>query len=210
VLRPRLKSVRLSEVERALLHFHRQDDIDGAEIPGRYLRYLRGADPRSLLPVLTHNAHDVVALGALLWRLCAHFDAVQQSDDPLDHLQYARIALRARDLARADEFARAAQRGGETQEIGHKAYLVSAAVARLRADWDAVLHALQQALELAGDRVSAAQTHLALSRLLERKFKDLPSAHRHARHTLLAEGPEAHGRRLGRLRRRLERSHDSC
>jgi hypothetical protein len=50
--------------------------------------------------------------------------------------------------------------------------------------------------------------HLALARLYERQLRDLTRAHAHARFTLPAEGPEAHGRRLGRLRRRLLRQLD--
>lgn len=208
VLRPRLPSVRLAEVERALLGFYRQDEIDGAQIPGLYLGYLRGEDPRALLPVLTHNEHDVIALAAILWRLCLHFDAVHHDDDPRDHLAYARVALRARDWGRAHAFAEAAVLGSETAEVAHRAWLVLAAVARQRGDPHAAVAALERVLEVSGDELSLARARLALTRLYEHKLRDLRRAHDHARHTLPAEGPEAQGRRLGRLRRRLERLAD--
>ena len=118
VCKPRMQSVRLCEVERALLGYYREDDIDGALIPGLYLAYLRGADPCTLLPVITHNEQDVVALAAILWRMCAHFSSVQPGDDPRDHLAYARVALRAGDLERAQAFADAAanrQRDGRAR-----------------------------------------------------------------------------------------------
>jgi uncharacterized protein YprB with RNaseH-like and TPR domain len=208
VLKPRMQSVRLTEVEQTLLGFHRQDDIDGAEIPGLYLRYLRGEDPRTLLPVLTHNEHDLVALAAILWRLCAHFAQVEPADDPRDHLAYARVALRAQDLERAHVFAVAAAAGSDTAELTHGALLLSAAVERRRGDPHAAADAWQAALAAARDETAIAQAHLALSRLYERQLKDLRRAHHHARFTLPAEAAEMHGRRLGRLRRRLERLSD--
>jgi uncharacterized protein YprB with RNaseH-like and TPR domain len=205
VLRPRLASVRLCEVERALLGFYREDDVDGAEIPGLYLRYLRGADPRTLLPVLQHNEHDLVALAAVLWRLCAHFASVQREDDPRDHLAYAKLALRAGDLERAHEFAEAAA-AGASAEVAYDALAVVASAARLRGDSQAALLAWRRALHCADDELPAARARLALARLCERKLKDLAQAYQHARFTLPAEGPDAQGRRLGRLVRKLERA----
>ena len=59
VLKPSMGSVRLTEVERELLGFYREDDVDGALIPGLYLSYLRGGDPEPLSGVLEHNRHDL-------------------------------------------------------------------------------------------------------------------------------------------------------
>jgi uncharacterized protein len=205
VLKPRMDSVRLPEVEHALLGHYREDDIPGSMIPGMYLAYLRGADPRTLLPVLTHNEQDVVALAAILFRLCAHFDAVVAEDDPRDHLAYARVALRAGDLARAHAFARAAAHGGACHETEHDAWWLCAAIARRNKDGAAATEALQRALAIAADESGSARVHLALARVYERLHKDPVRAYHHARFTLAHEGPEAHGRRLGRLRRRLER-----
>jgi uncharacterized protein YprB with RNaseH-like and TPR domain len=205
VLRPRLTSVRLTEVERSVLGFYRDDDIDGAEIPGLYLGYLRGEDPRALLPVLEHNAHDIIALAAILWHLCAHFAVVQPDDDPRDHLAYARLALRARDFVRAHEFAEAAALASDAGEVAHPAWLIAASVARQCGDLQAAVTATERALAAASSELLAARAHLALSRLYERRLKDLRRAHHHAQHTLEAEGADAHGRRLSRLLRRMQR-----
>jgi uncharacterized protein len=206
VLKPRLSSVRLVEVERSLLHFHRDDDIDGAEIPGRYLGYLRGRDPSLLLPVFEHNANDLIALPAVLWRLCAHFERLQPSDDPRDHLAYARVALRAGDLDRARTFGEAAAAFGGDGALVGDAFALCAAVARRSGDSESAALLWQRALEVAPCALSAAQAHLALTRLYERALKDLARAHQHAQGTLAIEGEPAHARRLERLRRRLERA----
>jgi len=206
VLKPRLSSIRLVEVERGLLQFYRDDDIDGAEIPGRYLSYLRGGDPRLLLPVLEHNAHDVIALTAVLWRLCAHFEQVRPGDDPRDHLAYARVAMRAGDLECARAFGEAAAAFGGDHALVGDAFALCAAVARRSGDADSAALLWQRALEVAPCAISAARAHLALTRLYERPLKDLARAHQHAQGTLAIEGELAHARRLARLRRRLERA----
>jgi uncharacterized protein YprB with RNaseH-like and TPR domain len=205
VLRPRMAGVRLTAVEQELLGFHREGDVDGSLIPGLYLGYLRGADPRSLLPVLEHNEHDVIALAAILARLCEHFAEVKPEDDPRDHLAYAQVALRARDLERAEGFARAAAEGGGEVGVSAQAHGLAAKVARRRGDARAAAEAWQRALQVAPCELTAAEAHCALAKLYEHALKDLRRARAHARMTMPAEGPVAHGRRLGRLHRRLLR-----
>jgi uncharacterized protein YprB with RNaseH-like and TPR domain len=205
VLKQRLSSLRLIEVERALLCFYRDDDIDGAEIPGRYLAYLRGSDPRLILPVFTHNEHDVIALSAILWWLCAHFERLEPSDDPRDHLSYAKVALRAGDLERARLFGEAAAAGGASADLQRAAFCLCATVARRRGDMTGAACFWQRVLELAGCEWAVAEAHLALSRLYEHQLGDLQRASEHAHWTRPAEGEIAHARRQSRLRRRLER-----
>jgi uncharacterized protein YprB with RNaseH-like and TPR domain len=208
LLRVKLNSVRLVDVERALLGFYRQDDVPGAEIPGIYLDWLRGGDCDALRAVLVHNEHDVIALAALIERLCARYANVQASADPDEHLACARVALKARDLERAHAFARAAADGGGAPALTHDAHVLCAAVAKKRGEAEGAASAWLQALA-AGDQssVRAAAAHLALARLYERDLRDLPRAYAHARRTMPAEGPTAHGRRLGRMSRRLLRAH---
>jgi uncharacterized protein YprB with RNaseH-like and TPR domain len=205
VWKPRLGSVRLTEVESALLGLTREDDVEGAEIPALYLRYLRGGDPRALLSVLAHNERDVIALAAVLWRLCAHFASVRAEDDPHDHLAYAKVALRGNDLVRACAFAEAAAAGTTSAELRMQAAWVRALAERRRGDLKAAALAYDEALAHAACERTAGTLHLALARLYERQLRDCARAHRHARFTLPAEGAEAHGRRLGRLRRKLLR-----
>jgi tetratricopeptide (TPR) repeat protein len=70
VFRHRMIDARLRTVEDSLLGIERHEDIEGWEIPGRYLDFLRGGSPLPLVAVARHNAQDVVALA----RLLAHVD----------------------------------------------------------------------------------------------------------------------------------------
>ena len=66
IFRHRLADARLKTVEEDLLGVRRHGDVEGWEIPGRYLDFLRGGPPSPLVEVARHNAEDVVSLARLL------------------------------------------------------------------------------------------------------------------------------------------------
>lgn len=70
VFRHRMLDARLRTVETDLLGIARHGDVEGWEIPDRYLTFLRAGSAGGLIEVLHHNAQDVLALGLLL----AHVD----------------------------------------------------------------------------------------------------------------------------------------
>jgi uncharacterized protein YprB with RNaseH-like and TPR domain len=61
----RLDDCRLTTVEKGVLGFHREGDIDGSLIPELYFRYLRTGRFPELDRVLQHNAWDVLSLAYL-------------------------------------------------------------------------------------------------------------------------------------------------
>lgn len=69
LFRHRMTDARLRTVEEALLGIGRVNDVEGWEIPGRYLAFLRGGGPAPLIPVVEHNDHDVRSLARLLCHL---------------------------------------------------------------------------------------------------------------------------------------------
>jgi hypothetical protein len=78
VFRHRMVDARLRTVEESLLGVHRYRDVEGWEIPGRYLDFLRGGSAAPLLDVTRHNNQDVRSLGQLL----AHVET--RFGDPAD------------------------------------------------------------------------------------------------------------------------------
>ncbi|HUP55381.1 MAG TPA: ribonuclease H-like domain-containing protein, partial [Methylomirabilota bacterium] len=66
LFRHRMDDARLQTVERALLGVQRHDDVDGWEIPGRYLGFLRGGPAEPLAAVVRHNDEDVRSLARLI------------------------------------------------------------------------------------------------------------------------------------------------
>ncbi len=81
-----LGSCSLKNVERLVLSVDRGADIDGAEVPEYYFRFLRTGDPSSLDPVFFHNRIDVLSLARLLRRiesLCREPEASFAADPSL-------------------------------------------------------------------------------------------------------------------------------
>jgi hypothetical protein len=69
VFRHRMFDARLRTVETDLLGLARHEDVDGWEIPGRYLDFLRTGQPEPLVAVIRHNDEDVASLARLLVHL---------------------------------------------------------------------------------------------------------------------------------------------
>ncbi len=67
-----LPSCRLLDVESRVLGVTRPSaDVDGAEVPAWYFRYLRSGDMRFVEPIASHNLLDVLSLAALTGRIAA-------------------------------------------------------------------------------------------------------------------------------------------
>jgi RNase_H superfamily len=66
LFRHRLEDARLRTAESGLLGLERHGDVDGWEIPARYLGFLRGGPVGPLVDVVRHNDQDVRSLGHLL------------------------------------------------------------------------------------------------------------------------------------------------
>ena len=69
VFRHRMTDARLRSVETQLLGSVRHGDVDGWEIPGLFLAFLRGAPADPLIDVVRHNREDVRSLARLLSRI---------------------------------------------------------------------------------------------------------------------------------------------
>jgi uncharacterized protein YprB with RNaseH-like and TPR domain len=204
VFKQRLPQMRLGQLERDVLGFERVDDIDGALIPASYFAYLRDGDGGGLAPVFTHNAHDLLALAAVLGRLCSMFAEVCD-DDPRDHLGLARVAARAGDVARALSFATAAAEhpSGRFAVAGLR---LAAATLRRQGEHVRAATLLERALaEAPPGCADVPLIRLELAKLYEHKLRDLERALLHAAATVPAEDGVACARRVARLLARCER-----
>jgi RNase_H superfamily len=73
VLRHRMTDARLRTVESEVLGTYRIGDVDGWQIPGRFLDFLRGASAAPLMDVVRHNREDVRSLARLLSRIDSEY-----------------------------------------------------------------------------------------------------------------------------------------
>ena len=87
VFRHRMADARLRTVETDLLGTHRHGDVDGWQIPGLYLDFLRGGEAWPLVDVVRHNREDVRSLARLLGRIDVDYaDPSARARQPLGDL----------------------------------------------------------------------------------------------------------------------------
>jgi len=101
--RIRLGSVRLAELEKHVLGWHRGADLISEMIPQFYFDYLRGGAPEPLLQVFLHNQMDLRGLAGLASRIVALLADPEShhSTDGLELFGVSRICERRGDTARA-------------------------------------------------------------------------------------------------------------
>lgn len=217
IFAPRLGSVRLVEIERAVLGLTREDDVEGHEIPALYWDYVRSGRAAALASVIEHNALDLVALAATMVALAERWEGVRAEHEPEDQLAIAKLSFRAAMPERALSFAQSAAGAGGSRKVRAEALVLAArAVRRARMETAPgppsaeetarITGLLEAALDAAqGEPKRESAIHLALTKHLEHRAKDLDSALHHARYTALVEGNEAAERRTERLARKRER-----
>jgi uncharacterized protein len=209
-------SCRLSTLERVLLNMRRVGDVDGFEIPGRFFRFLRTADPRPLEPVLEHNRLDLVSLAAVTSRaLRLTAGGEPACRDGREALAVGRVLERAGLRDRAEScYARAA--ASSCTETKAEALYRLGLRARRERRFDEAAARWRELMAVA--ELPAAPGHAALASLRqfaiealaihhEHRVRDLDSARELALFALEGddESPRAEGmrHRLARLERKL-------
>ncbi len=165
---------------------------------------MRGADASELVPVLEHNALDLVALAAILVALAERWDAVLPSHAPEDRLAIARTALRHGDHGRAYDWARSASDAGGSDTLTCEALKLAALVQRKNSDAASAVELLEQALRVAAAD-QRAKLHLELSKLLEHRMRDLSGALTSAILARGAESQDANDRRIARIEKKRKK-----
>ena len=200
--------LRLTGLETEIMGFIREDDIPGADIPATYFRFLRGASIDTLTAVVTHNAHDILAMVAALGLLAKRLDSPEASHDARDRLALAELAWRNGERARAATFAlsvvQATHGGGGF--VSATALMLASRLAKESGDGVAAVELLRRALEqpaLAAELI--ASIHLALSKIYEHQLRDYAGALDHALHTRACEGDLKSAARRARLQQKMMR-----
>src|SRR5271168_3898802 len=102
--RVRLGSVRLAELEKHVLGWHRGADLISEMIPQFYFDYLRGGPPEPLVQIFLHNQMDLRGLAGLASRIIAVLaDPRTDGADGLELYGVSRICERRGDMTRAQK-----------------------------------------------------------------------------------------------------------
>ncbi len=201
----RRRECRLTALEEDVLGLARAGDVPGAEIPSRYVGYLRRGDPAPLVPVLEHNRLDLLSLAALTARGCrlvaegvarasgaaqclalgGLYERAGRINDALECYRHAAGRASDDDDIRADALSRLARRSRRTRQYG--------AAAR---DWARILELPAAPARIVREAVEALAIHH------EHRLRDLTRATDFARQALQGE---ADPKRRDAVRHRLAR-----
>jgi hypothetical protein len=207
LLRQRLESCTLRNVEVALLGFEREDDVPGAMVPDAYFTYLRHGHSPLLEAALEHNRQDVVSLLYLHARLLLRLDGDDPWMEAADWLALGRHLLREGRRADGWRALRNALAMGQGRASAAAALLVARRLVR------AGRHAGAAAVLAAAQAAAPEEPALAIARarVLEWRLGHLGAA-LDVVDEARAQGPHPAPvgldleRRADRLRRRLSRS----
>jgi hypothetical protein len=120
-------SCRLVAIEREVLGFERENDVESKDVSACYWHFLRTGDARALLGVIEHNAWDVVAMAALVG---LYGEPLQGGLLAPDLVGVARTLHRAGALERAMVMAEAAV----ARDAAAESLRVRAEIAKARGD----------------------------------------------------------------------------
>lgn len=214
--RDRLQSCRLVQLEQSLLGLTRVEDVPGHEIPALYFRYMRTRRFRALLPVVEHNARDVLSLVTLTAHLARMFGGDARLTGA-DRLALGRACERETRFEEAVAHYEAALRldlrPAEQEECEKRLSLLYKRLGRWEEAvnlWEAVAarpanRALYPLLELAKYRERVVRDFTGARLMTERALLLLERHHARMGYTDLAADRAALHRRLVRLEAREAR-----
>ena len=188
VYRHRLTDARLKTVESELLGARRHQDIEGWEIPGRYLEMLRGGPVEPIAEVVRHNHEDVRSLARLMAHADRHLGAIgdRRSAPAGDLFGLARAYRRTRRDRDALDCLDAALEGPPRPPAPSPAGPASAA----RRSWSTILTQRADAIDTEHPSPARLEMIVERARLLRRlgRHREALEAWRDVAH---AGGPDA-------------------
>jgi len=179
IFRRRLGDCTLTNIERQLFGFHRNDDIPGFLIPSVYFSWLSSEETDLMASVLKHNCLDVLAMYFLIEKLAKVARTEGSSlDETEDIYSLSRLYGRRKNHDKVLNTCR--RLAGENPGGGRDDILLFRAQALKRSgDWDEAIQ-LWQGLCQTGSRESY-QANLELAMYFEHKAKDTAKALHHTR-----------------------------
>lgn len=205
------ESCRLYHLAQEVLEAHREEDIPSSEIPFRYFEFLRTGEFALIEPILYHNQEDLLSLlgvvitGAGLF-LEERDGELDPSGDAMDLFGAARLLERSGERARSALFMSRALEERLSGEFAVQAKLKLASHFKKSREWDKALRLWSEMISL-----NRLECFRELAMYYEHREKDYVKAAEVTREGLALAGrasqslQEDFSRRLGRLRRKIER-----
>lgn len=172
LLRQRLETCTLRNVEVAVLGFEREEDVPGALVPDAYFAYLRNGTSRFLEAALEHNRQDVISLYYLHARLLQRLAGDDPWMEASDWLALGRHLMRSGRRADGWRALRNAAAMAQPQGSPAAALLLTRRLLRRRMP-DAARRLLAELQAALPEEPALAIAH---ARVLEWRLRDVPGA----------------------------------
>ncbi len=137
----------LGNIEKQVLGVRREGDIPGEEIPRTYFQFVRGGDPRRLLPIFSHNVIDILSLAALTGRVLEQVATTPEQLDPVEVYSLGRMHLRQGALEQASLFLQKSDRDLLPAQIYLRSQKELALAYKRNGDWDRAVEVWMQTVE---------------------------------------------------------------
>lgn len=172
--RLRLGSVRLADLERGILGWHREGDCFSELIPQYYFDFLRGGDPDPLAPVFHHNQMDLRGLAAISSRVLSLVaDPETRGTHALDLFGVSRICERRGDSNRAQKLYSQSLEAELPPQADRAARRSLARLAKRSGDLSAAVKLWES---MAGDSAEGWEAYQQLAIYYEHRANDPPRA----------------------------------
>lgn len=201
----RFESCKLTYLEERILGHERVGDVPGFLIPSLYMNYLRSRDARSLVPVFTHNALDILSLACLTSVVGSVFvdPTHYQFRHGTECIGLGRWLMQAGRKEEALHLFRGAINGNIPEELLARTLWDIFQIERQSQRFDAARESLEQIIGFPNAHHAKAME--ALSILFEHRLKDLSRAIHFARRLEELQPGEKSGLRLERLVKKQEK-----
>jgi len=137
----------LGNIEKRVLGVRREGDIPGEEIPRTYFQFVRGGDPRRLLPIFSHNVIDILSLTALTGKVLEQVATAPEQLDPVEVYSLGRMHLRQGALEQASLFLQKSDRDLLPAQIYLRSQKELALAYKRNGDWDRAVEVWMQTVE---------------------------------------------------------------
>lgn len=201
------ENCRLSYLAREVLRTGRDEDIPSAEIPWRYVEYLRTGNFELIEPILYHNAEDILSL---LGMVILGASLIQDSDacerDAMDMFGAARVLEKSGDTQKAEDLYNQALNGSLSDEVGLSARRKLSQQLKRRREWDQAVKLWMEMAESTEASVDVMFSLRELSMHFEHRVGDFAKAHRYAEegYVVSMEMSQYYQRDFTRRRERLK------
>ena len=159
----------LGNLEEAIFGERRENDLPGAMVPERYFRYLKTGDESLLEDILEHNAKDIHSLAKLLFTLAQLHEMPQLALHQEDLFSLGRVY----ELRKRDDRARMCYRALSGGTLKNQATRRLAEMSRKEGNIEEAAKLFEQLLE---SGKACAQTHIALAKIYEHRFRQYDKA----------------------------------